>query len=236
MPGPSSRTSPGSVTASASPSRPALPATFTEPVDDPLADLVARYARTHGPFTDRQVAERLGLGAAVVRHTLQRLEAQGRVLTGEFRPTGVGDEWCDAEVLRRLRRRSLAKLRHEIEPVEPMALATVLGGVAAGLGGLDQRQRPRAARHRRRAARGRAAGRRAGAGVGARAAGAGLAGARLRTRLPRRAERRRRGGVGRPRRTAGQRRLGVAAPRRPGATHAARPAVPTSTTSCSVRC
>ncbi|WP_446685559.1 Lhr family helicase, partial [Nocardioides stalactiti] len=75
------------------------------------------------PFTDPQVAERLGLGAAVVRHTLQRLEAQGRVLAGEFRPTGVGDEWCDAEVLRRLRRRSLAKLRHEIEPVDPVALA-----------------------------------------------------------------------------------------------------------------
>ena len=102
---------------------PGTPATFTEPVEDPLADLVARYARTHGPFTDQQVAERLGLGAAVVRHTLRRLEAQGRVLTGEFRPTGVGDEWCDAEVLRRLRRRSLAKLRHEIEPVEPVALA-----------------------------------------------------------------------------------------------------------------
>lgn len=102
---------------------PGTPGTFTEPVDDPLADLVARYARTHGPFTDQQVAERLGLGAAVVRHTLRRLEAQGRVLTGEFRPTGVGDEWCDAEVLRRLRRRSLAKLRQEIEPVEPVALA-----------------------------------------------------------------------------------------------------------------
>lgn len=102
---------------------PGTPGTFTEPVEDPLADLVARYARTHGPFTDQQVAERLGLGAAVVRHTLRRLEAQGRVLTGEFRPTGVGDEWCDAEVLRRLRRRSLAKLRQEIEPVEPVALA-----------------------------------------------------------------------------------------------------------------
>lgn len=102
---------------------PGTPAAFTEPVDDPLGDLVARYARTHGPFTDRQVAERLGLGIAPVRHTLQRLEGQGRVLTGEFRPTGVGDEWCDAEVLRRLRRRSLAKLRQEIEPVEPVALA-----------------------------------------------------------------------------------------------------------------
>jgi len=119
------------------------PATFTEPVNDPLADLVARYARTHGPFTDGQVAARLGLGAAVVRHTLQRLEAQGRVLTGEFRPTGVGDEWCDAEVLRRLRRRSLAKLRHEIEPVDPVALARFscawqqVSPTGRGLRGLD---------------------------------------------------------------------------------------------------
>ncbi|XBB69294.1 ATP-dependent helicase [Nocardioides sp. WV_118_6] len=99
------------------------PAAFTEPVDDPLADLVGRYARTHGPFTSDQVAVRLGLGVAVVRHTLQRLEAQGRVLSGEFRPVGAGEEWCDVEVLRRLRRRSLAKLRHEIEPVEPTTLA-----------------------------------------------------------------------------------------------------------------
>ena len=121
---------------------PGTPGAFTEPVEDPLADLVARYARTHGPFTDRQVAERLGLGIAVVRHTLRRLDAQGRVLTGEFRPTGVGDEWCDAEVLRRLRRRSLAKLRQEIEPVEPVALARfsaawqqVTGG--RGLRGID---------------------------------------------------------------------------------------------------
>lgn len=99
------------------------PAAFTEPVEDPLADLVGRYARTHGPFTPDQVAARLGLGVAVVRHTLQRLEAQGRILSGEFRPVGAGEEWCDLEVLRRLRRRSLAKLRHEIEPVEPITLA-----------------------------------------------------------------------------------------------------------------
>ncbi|UNX56562.1 ATP-dependent helicase (plasmid) [Georgenia sp. TF02-10] len=127
---------------------PGTPAVFTEPVDDPLADLVARYARTHGPFTVAEVAGRLGLGAAVVRHTLQRLEAQGRVLTGEFRPTGSAgvpgaDEWCDAEVLRRLRRRSLAKLRHEIEPVEPVALARfsaawqAVSPAAKGLRGID---------------------------------------------------------------------------------------------------
>ncbi|HYF72390.1 MAG TPA: crosslink repair DNA glycosylase YcaQ family protein, partial [Nocardioides sp.] len=100
---------------------------FAEPVADPLADLVARHARTHGPFTADEVAARLGLGAAVVRQTLQRLAAQGRVLDGEFRPSGSGTEWCDAEVLRRLRRRSLARLRQEIEPVEPEALARFLG-------------------------------------------------------------------------------------------------------------
>ena len=106
---------------------PGTPDAFAEPVDDPVGDLVARFARTHGPFTTDQVAERLGLGAAVVRHTLQRLSAQGRVLDGEFRPAGAGPEWCDAEILRRLRRRSLAKLRHEVEPVEPEALARFLG-------------------------------------------------------------------------------------------------------------
>ncbi|GAA1150262.1 ATP-dependent helicase [Nocardioides aquiterrae] len=105
---------------------PGTPDAFTDPVDDPLADLVARYARTHGPFTVEQVAERLGLGAAVVRLTLQRLAAHGRVLDGEFRPSGTGTEWCDAEVLRRLRRRSLARLRHEIEPVEPETLGRFL--------------------------------------------------------------------------------------------------------------
>ena len=105
---------------------PGTPDAFTDPVDDPLADLVGRYARTHGPFTTDDVAARLGLGAAVVRHTLQRLAAQGRVLDGEFRPSGSGTEWCDAEVLRRLRRRSLARLRQEIEPVEPDTLGRFL--------------------------------------------------------------------------------------------------------------
>ena len=105
---------------------PGTPDAFTVPVEDPLGDLVGRYARTHGPFTTDDVAARLGLGAAVVRHTLQRLAAHGRVLDGEFRPAGTGQEWCDAEVLRRLRRRSLARLRQEIEPVEPEALGRFL--------------------------------------------------------------------------------------------------------------
>jgi ATP-dependent helicase Lhr and Lhr-like helicase len=105
---------------------PGVPDAFAEPVDDPLADLVGRYARTHGPFTVADVSTRLGLGAAVVRHTLQRLGAQGRVLDGEFRPAGSGQEWCDAEVLRLLRRRSLARLRQEVEPVEPAAMGRFL--------------------------------------------------------------------------------------------------------------
>jgi len=121
---------------------PGTPDAFVEPVEDPLADLVSRYARTHGPFTTEQVAARLGLGAAVVRHTLQRLGAQGRVLDGEFRPSGSGAEWCDAEVLRKLRRRSLARLRKEVEPVEPAALSRFLSAwqhiapASGGRGGL----------------------------------------------------------------------------------------------------
>ncbi|MCB8956668.1 MAG: ATP-dependent helicase [Nocardioides sp.] len=121
---------------------PGTPGAFTDPVEDPLGDLVARYARTHGPFTADDVALRLGLGPAVVRHTLQRLAAHGRVLDGEFRPSGSGTEWCDAEVLRRLRRRSLARLRKEIEPVEPESLGRFLtawqhvGGRHRGIDGV----------------------------------------------------------------------------------------------------
>jgi ATP-dependent Lhr-like helicase len=105
---------------------PGTPEAFTDPVDDPLGDLVARFARTHGPFTAADVAARLGLGVAVAQQTLVRLGAQGRVLEGEFRPAGAGAEWCDAEVLRRLRRRSLAALRKEVEPVEPATLGRFL--------------------------------------------------------------------------------------------------------------
>ncbi|HWH28899.1 MAG TPA: ATP-dependent helicase [Mycobacteriales bacterium] len=99
---------------------------FTEPVRDPLGDLVSRYARTHGPFHPADVAHRFGLGVAVVDAALARLSASGRVVHGEFRPGGTGLEWCDAEVLRTLRRRSLAKLRKEVEPVPPDALARFL--------------------------------------------------------------------------------------------------------------
>ncbi|WP_329041077.1 DEAD/DEAH box helicase [Streptomyces sp. NBC_00178] len=103
-----------------------VPEAFTEPVKDPLGDLLARYARTHGPFTATQAAQRFGLGTAVTDGALQRLAASGRVVQGEFHPAGIGQEWCDATVLRRLRRRSLAALRQELEPVPPAALAGFL--------------------------------------------------------------------------------------------------------------
>ncbi len=103
-----------------------LPQAFLEPVDDPLADLVSRYGRTHGPFTPQQVAERLGLDVAIVRGPLERLALQGRLLSGEFLPGGHGTEWCDAQVLRVLKRRSVARLRKQVEPVEPDALARFL--------------------------------------------------------------------------------------------------------------
>ncbi|MFI7706951.1 ATP-dependent helicase [Nonomuraea sp. NPDC049480] len=103
-----------------------LPHVFLEPVADPLADLVARHARTRGPFHAGTAATRFGLGVAVVTDTLRRLAASGRVVSGEFRPGGRGEEWCDAGVLRMLRRRSLARLRKEVEPVAPETLAVFL--------------------------------------------------------------------------------------------------------------
>ncbi|MEU1728236.1 ATP-dependent helicase [Nonomuraea sp. NPDC005692] len=103
-----------------------VPHVFLEPVPDPLADLVARHARTRGPFHAGTAAARFGLGAAVVTDALRRLAASGRVVNGEFRPGGRGEEWCDAGVLRMLRRRSLARLRKEVEPVAPETLARFL--------------------------------------------------------------------------------------------------------------
>jgi len=138
-----------------------VPEAFTEPVTDPLGDLMARYARTHGPFTADAVAERYGLGVAVVTLALRRLAAGGRVVEGEFLPAGTpgeqltaaqlpsprGTEWCDAEVLRLLRRRCLARLRREAEPVPAEVLARFLpawhgiGGSGAASGSGSGRRR-----------------------------------------------------------------------------------------------
>ncbi len=119
---------------------PGIPGAFTEPVPDPLGDLVARYARTHGPFTALAAAERYGLGVAVVTGALHRLAAGGRVAEGEFLPGGRGTEWCDTGVLRLLRRRCLAKLRKEAEPVPPPVLRQVPAVLAER--GPGDRRRP----------------------------------------------------------------------------------------------
>ena len=105
---------------------PGVPAAFAEPVADPLGDLTARYARGHGPFSTADVATRYGLGVAVVTGTLRRLSADGRIAEGEFLPGRRGTQWCDTGVLRLLRRRCLAKLRKEAEPVPSAALALFL--------------------------------------------------------------------------------------------------------------
>jgi len=99
-----------------------LPDALLQPVPDPLADLALRYARTHAPFTAAEFAQRYGLGAAAADAILARLTGEGRLVEGEFRPGGNRREWTDAGVLRMIRRRSLAKLRQEVEPVDQAVL------------------------------------------------------------------------------------------------------------------
>jgi ATP-dependent Lhr-like helicase len=108
------------------PPPPGLPEAFLEDVRDPLGDLVSRWARTHGPFRSEDAAARFGLPIAPVRSALEQLAEEDRVVEGEFLPGGRAREWCDAEVLRSLKRRSLARLRREIEPVDGAAFARFL--------------------------------------------------------------------------------------------------------------
>lgn len=118
------------------------PIAFVEPVEDPLGDLISRYARTHGPFTAAAAAQRFGLGVQVATDALRRLAGARRVVDGEFRPGGSGAEWCDSEVLRRLRSRSLAALRKEVEPVDTATFGRFLpvwqqvGGKLRGVDGV----------------------------------------------------------------------------------------------------
>jgi ATP-dependent Lhr-like helicase len=100
-----------------------LPDAFIADVPDALRELVARFARTHGPFAAGEVRERYGVDAAAV---LRELEREGELVRGELRPGGSEREWCDVEVLRRLRRASLAALRKEIEPADRRRLAAFL--------------------------------------------------------------------------------------------------------------
>ncbi|BDI28707.1 hypothetical protein CCAX7_007580 [Capsulimonas corticalis] len=104
------------------PPPPGLPEAFLEYTRDPLGDLVSRYSRTHGPFQTADIARRYSIGVAPVAAILNRMSSSGKIVEGEFRPGGTGEEWCDPGVLRALRQKSLARLRHEVEPVDQSAL------------------------------------------------------------------------------------------------------------------
>jgi ATP-dependent Lhr-like helicase len=103
-----------------------VPDAFLGPAPAALDGLLARWARTHGPFLTPDPARRWDLPPAVVGDALERLLGAGTIVRGEFRPGGAEREWCDPEVLRQLRRRSLARLRREVEPVSPETLGRFL--------------------------------------------------------------------------------------------------------------
>ena len=119
---------------------PGLPEALLQPVASAASDVARRYARTRGPFTTEEFAARYGLGRAIAQQLLKELSAAGRLLEGEFRPGGSGSEWCDPDILASVRRRSLAKLRRQVEPVEPHVLVRLLAswqGVIRRRSGLD---------------------------------------------------------------------------------------------------
>ncbi|MCW3034563.1 MAG: box helicase, partial [Solirubrobacterales bacterium] len=100
-----------------------LPEVFLADVPDALRELVARFAATHGPFSAEELRTRYAVDTSAV---LRELERDGALVRGELRPGGTERDWCDVEVLRRLRRASLAALRKEIEPADQRRLAAFL--------------------------------------------------------------------------------------------------------------
>ena len=119
---------------------PGLPTAFLQAVPDAMVDLVRRYGRTHGPFVAHKVAQRFAIPSETAESVLQKLVGSGRIIEGAFCPGGQQREWCDVEVLRTIRRRSLAKLRKEVEPVEQQTLARLFThwqGVLTPRRGLD---------------------------------------------------------------------------------------------------
>ncbi|MDB4954370.1 MAG: associated domain protein [Myxococcales bacterium] len=102
---------------------PGLPAALLEPVAQPLETLVGRWARTHAPFTAAEPAARWGMPRAQIEPILALLEARGQLVRGELRPGGSGRDSCDPEVLRQLRRRTLARLRAQVAPVGAASFA-----------------------------------------------------------------------------------------------------------------
>jgi ATP-dependent Lhr-like helicase len=119
---------------------PGLPESLLQPAPNAPLDLARRFARTHGPFTTEDFAGRYSIGRSAAHALLKQLSAGGRLLEGEFRPGGTGREWCDPDILQSIRRRSLAKLRREVEPVEApvfVRLLTSWQGLIRRRAGLD---------------------------------------------------------------------------------------------------
>jgi ATP-dependent Lhr-like helicase len=117
-----------------------LPESLIAPAPNATQDLARRYARTHAPFTTQEFAQRYGLGRATAESILKALASSGRLIEGEFRPGGTAREWCDPDVLQSIRRRSLARLRKEVEPVDPAVFGRLLTswqGVSRPRLGLD---------------------------------------------------------------------------------------------------
>jgi ATP-dependent Lhr-like helicase len=114
-----------------------IPESLLQPVLDPLGDIALRYARTHAPFSAADLAGRFGLTLSAAEGVLRRLTGEGRLIEGEFRPGGSHREWTDAGVLGQVRRRSLAKLRHEVEPVDQ----PILGRFTTTWQGIVKRRR-----------------------------------------------------------------------------------------------
>lgn len=103
-----------------------LPTSLLAYVERPLEQVVSRYSRSHGPFEPLSLAQRYGMTAAQLEPTLKLLCARNRLLEGGFLPHGSRREYCDPEVLRTIRRRTLAKLRHAVAPVEAASLCRFL--------------------------------------------------------------------------------------------------------------
>ncbi len=119
---------------------PGLADVFLEPTDRPLFEILRRYARTHGPFTTAEVAKRFGLASAQIDAVLKSLHSSGKLLEGEFRPQGIHREWCDPDVLQQIRRKTLARLRREVEPAAQHTFARLLcrwQGVTVPRRGID---------------------------------------------------------------------------------------------------
>lgn len=121
---------------------PDVPAAYCEPVADPVSDLLARYARTHAPFSAADVAGHFGLGTSVVAQLLQDRRESGKLRWGLFSAAGEQGQWVDPDVLQRIRRRTSALLRGAQEPVPAITMCGFLpswqglGNVGRGVTGL----------------------------------------------------------------------------------------------------